>query len=469
MSRALPPIAVGVMIALIPPPHGLRPNAWHFFALFAAVITGIITEPIPAAVLGLLGVALAAVLGLVRTSPADATSWALSGFANSTVWLVFAAYMFTMCYAQTGLGKRIALHLIRMMGQSTLGLGYAIMLADLALAPFTPSATARSGGTVYPVARHIPELYGSRPEDGTARRLGAYLLFTGLASSMVTSSMFLTALAPNALASVVVAKAANVTISWSGWLKGFAPVGITLLAIMPLLIYKLYPPELKEAPEAPRWAADQLKEMGPITRREILLLGLVGAAVVLWIAGPQYIDPAMVAIVIVVLMVITRLVSWNDIIGNANAWNVLVWFATLVTLAGGLAETKLVDWIAQSIVPKLSGLGAYATIVCLVGAFFFLHYLFASITAHTAALLPVFFGVAIKIQVVSPLQWALLLGYSLGLLGILTPYGAGQSAVYFGSGYITRKDFWILGGILGVVYFTVYVIIIVPWLSFLGV
>ena len=118
------------------------------------------------------GVIAAAMLGLVRDTPAQSAQWALSGFGNATVWLIFAGYMFTLGYTQTGLGKRIALHLVRLLGHRTLGLGYAVALADLALAPFTASATARSAGTVFPVVRQIPELYNSRPEDGTARRLG---------------------------------------------------------------------------------------------------------------------------------------------------------------------------------------------------------------------------------------------------------------------------------------------------------
>ena len=324
LARALPPLAVGTVIALMPVPQGLTANAWHYFALFAAVITGIITEPISSAALGLAGVALATVLGLVRTTPADATNWALSGFANSTVWLIFAAYMFAMGYSETGLGRRIALHLIRAMGKRTLGLGYAVTLADLAIAPFTPSVTARSGGIIFPIIRNIPVLYGSRPEDGTERKLGAYLLYTAMAGSTITSSMFITALAPNALAVALIAKAINITIPWLDWFKGFAPAGITLLALIPLLIYKIYPPEIKEAPEAPRWAREQLQQMGEISRKEITFLVLVTVALALWIGAAQYIDPAMVAIVIVVLMVMFRVIPWNDMIGNAQAWNVLV-------------------------------------------------------------------------------------------------------------------------------------------------
>ena len=468
-SRALPPLVIGTAIAVTPVPEGLSANAWHYFALFAAVITGIITEPMPPAILGLAGVTLAAVLRLVRASPADATSWALSGFANSTVWLIFAAYMFALGYSQTGLGRRIALQLIRVMGHRTLGLGYAVAFADLVLAPFTPSTTARSGGTIYPVIRNIPELYGSRPDDESARKIGAYLLYTAVATSCVTSSMFLTGLAPNALAMSIIVRTLNVSISWMDWFKGFAPVGIILFILVPVLLYKIYPPEIKEAPEAPQWAAEQLRQIGSITRQEIMMLLLVIGALGLWIGGGAYIDPAMVAILVVVLMVVLRVVSWNQIIGNAQAWNVLVWFATLVTLAAGLAETKFVDWIARSIAPSLAGLPIYGTIVTLVGTFFLLHYFFASLTAHTAALFPVFLGVAITIPGVSPVGWALLLGYSIGLMGILTSYASGQVAIYYGSGFIKRRDFWVLGFIMSVVFFVVYVVIIVPWLAYLQI
>jgi len=411
---------------------------------------------------------LAAGLGLVRASPAEATAWALSGFANSTVWLIFAAYMFALGYSKTGLGRRIALHLVRVMGSRTLGLGYAIALADLVLAPFTASTTARNG-TTYPVVRHIPELYGSRPNDKSARKIGAYLMYTAAATTAVTSSMFITALAPNALAISVIAKTINVTISWMDWFKGFAPVGITLLILVPILLYKIYPPEIKEAPETPRWAGEQLRTMGPITRKEITLLVLVMTALALWIGAARYIDPAGAAIVVVVLMVLLRVVSWDEIISHAQAWNVLVWFATLVTLASGLAETKFVDWMAQAIAPSLSGLGRYGTIIGLVGAFYFLHYFFASITAHTATLFPVFLGIAIQIPGVSPVAWALLLGYSLGLMGILTSYAGGHMAIYYGSGYIKGRDFWVLGLIVGLVFFIVYAAMIVPWLAFLEI
>jgi L-tartrate/succinate antiporter len=468
-AAAATPIVVGVAIALAPAPHGLPLNAWRYFALFAAVMVGIITEPIPAAALGLVGVVVAAAAGLVHASTSQATLWALSGFANGTVWLIFAAYIFSLGYSKTGLGKRIALVLIRAMGKRTLGLGYAIALADLALSPFMPSNTARSGGTIFPILRNIPELYGSLPNDESARKIGAYLMYTALAVTCVTSSMFVTALAPNVLAADLALRTIHVTLSWTDWFRGFAPAGFILLAIVPILLYKIYPPETREAPEAPRWAAEELRKMGSFTGKEMTLLALVLLALVLWIGGAKYIDATIAAILVVTLMVILRVVTWNDILGNSQAWNVLVWFATLVTLAGGLAETRFVDWIAQSLAPMLSHRGVIMAAVLLVGTFFLLHYLFASITAHVSALFQVFLVVAITIPGMSHATWALLLSYPLGLMGILTPYGTGPSPIYYGCGYIKSKDFWILGFLLGLLFFAVYVLVELPWLSFLKI
>ena len=209
----------------------------------------------------------------MRDTPAQSAQWALErlrepdGLAD-----LRRATCSRSATRRPGLGKRIALQLVRLLGNRTLGLGYAVTLADLALAPFTASATARSAGTIYPIIRHIPELYGSRPDDGTARRIGAYLLYTALAASTITSSMFITALAPNTLAISIIEQATGVRVSWLAWFIGFAPVGATLLVLVPAVLYKIYPPGIRKAPEAPRWAADQLRLMGPMSRRELTLL-----------------------------------------------------------------------------------------------------------------------------------------------------------------------------------------------------
>ena len=236
--KSILPLLLGIIIALLPVPQGLTLTAWYYFAIFAAVILALILEPMPAAAIGFIGVFLVAVLGLAGPKPADSIRWALSGFSNTTVWLIFGAFMFALGYEKTGLGKRIALVLVEFLGKRTLGLGYAIAFSDLIIAPFTPSNTARSAGTIFPIIRNIPGLYGSAPGE-TARKIGAYIMWTAFATTCVTSSMFITSLAPNLLALELVNKTAKISISWTEWFVGFLPVGVILFSVLPYLIYKI--------------------------------------------------------------------------------------------------------------------------------------------------------------------------------------------------------------------------------------
>jgi L-tartrate/succinate antiporter len=470
--KALAPIAVGIAIALAPVPAGLTFNAWMYFALFAAVVVGLVLEPIPASAIGLLGVVVAAVLRLpfkpeqlARAgfdAPAEALKWALAGFANSTVWLIFAAYMFALGYEKTGLGKRIALLLVKALGKRTLGLGYAITLADLVLAPFTPSNTARSGGTVYPVVSSIPPLYGSLPGP-TSRRIGSYLMWTAFAATCVTSSMFLTALAPNLLAVELVRKTVKVDIGWTQFAVGFLPVGILLLAVLPLLVYVIHPPELKRSDEVTAWAAKELGAMGRISAREVEMAALVVAALACWIFGRRLIDATTVAIAVVGLMVVSGVVAWDDVVANKPAWNVLVWFATLVTMAEGLNRVGFVTWFANGAAKLLAGLPVTTVLVAFVVLFFAVHYLFASLTAHTTAVLPVILAAGAAVPGMPVAKLALLLCYGLGMMGVLTPYATGPGPVYYGSGYVSRADFWKLGLVFGAIFLAALVGVGVPW------
>jgi L-tartrate/succinate antiporter len=470
--RAGIPVLTGVALALMPAPDGLAPYAWHYFALFAAVILALITEPLPAAAVGLVGVTFAATFGLIFTPaqmadpafrfPAESLKWGLAGFANGTVWLIFAAFVFAMGYEKTGLGRRIALVLVKGLGGRTLGLGYAIALSDLALAPFTPSNTARSAGTIFPVVVSIPGLYGSGPGE-SARRIGAYLMWVAFAATCVTSSMFVTALAPNLFALELIRRATGVEITWSGWFMGFLPVGGTLLLLLPWLVYRLYPPEIRTSAEVPRWAAEELAKLGGMTAKETTMAALVIVALGLWIAGGSLIDATMVALVGISLMLIFAVVSWDDIVGNTVAWNVLVWFATLVVLADGLNKVGVVDWIGRGASALLAGHSPIFVMTMLVVLFFMLHYMFASLTAHATALLPMILAAGASVPGMPVRVFAMLLVFSLGLMGVLTPYATGPAPVYFASGYISRKDFWRLGLIFGLIFLGALLLIGTPY------
>lgn len=460
--RAAVPVLIAGLLAILPVPEGLTPNAWYYFAIFAAVVAGLILEPIPAAAVGVIGVTLAASLMLIapppskpvkivtdkpaavvtdnapkvppsdaRTgkpagppaeaapskgpTPADSIKWALSGFSDGTIWLIFVAYMFAMGYEKTGLGRRLGLGLVQKLGKRTLGLGYAIALSDLVLAPFIPSNTARSGGTIFPIIRNIPALYGSTPEENP-RKIGSYLMWTAIATTCVTSSMFVTSLAPNLLALSIVQKTAKVT----------------------------------------------------ITRTEGAMASMAFLALLLWIFGGSFLNATTVALLVLSLMIVTGIVTWDDVLGNKQAWNVLVWFGTLVTLAEGLNRVGFLKWISEAAAKSMTGMSVPMMMVLLIAFFFVAHYMFASITAHVTGLLPVVLATAVAVPGVPVKMFAMLLCYSLGIMGVITPYATGPSPIYYGSGYISRGAYWTLGLVFGVIYLAVLLLVGVPYLRFLN-
>lgn len=465
-------VAIGIVLSLIPSPQGLSQGAWIFFSLFVCVFLGLIFEPLPSPYIAFSGIVLACILKVgpqveagADITSAEAIRWGLSGFSNTTVWLIFIAFMFAMGYEKSGLGKRIALLLVSKMGKRTIGLGYAIALADLVLAPFMPSNTARSGGTIFPIVENIPLLYGSTPEKDP-RKIGSYLVWVALAATCVTSSMFYTGLATNVLAKSLTEDLGITAPTWNQWFLCFLPVGIILFISVPILTYWVYPPDLRSSEKIPRWAKDELAKMGGISNHEKMMTALVCLALVLWILGSTLeIHVTVSALLVLCLMVLCGIISWNDILTNKAAWNVLIWFGSIVALAGGLKNVGFLDWFANRITSGMAGYSPSLILILLLLSFYFIHYLFASSTAHVTALLTIFLTTGMNIPGMDFNLYIYVLLYSLGLMGILTPYATGPSPIWYGLGYIPSKTFWMLGAFFGIIFIAALIVVGIPWIK----
>ncbi|OYU91239.1 MAG: anion permease [Bradyrhizobiaceae bacterium PARB1] len=473
--KKVAPLVVWLVLYVIPTPTGLLANQWHYFAVFAAVITGLILESMPVGAVGLIGLTFAGVMGYVEHDPNKSLRWMLSGFGESTVWLIVGAFVFSIGYRKSGLGRRLALLLVRGLGRSTLGLGYAVAFSDLVLAPATPSNTARSGGTVYPIISNIPRIYGSEPGP-TAGKIGTYVMWTAFAATAVTSSMFLTALAPNAAALSIARKLVNVDVSWSQWFIGFAPLGVPLILLLPILTYWICRPEVKQSPEIVAWSAGELAAMGPLSRHEWIMAGLVVLAMFLWITGSNpdivlpglgsnFINATMVVFVVISLMLVSGVITFADIVAEKAAWEVFFYFTSLLTLSSGLNEIGFIKWAAGGLSAPLANFTPTVATILLVAVFFWIHYFFSSITAHAAAMLPVVLAVGSSIPGIHMQTLTLLCIYSLGLIGVISPYATGPAPMYFGSGYIGKADFWKFGLIFGLIYFAGLLLVVMPWLA----
>lgn len=474
--RTAVPLAIVAILAMMPVPEGLTQYAWYYFAIFTGVIAGLVLEPLPNPAIGLIGISVVAALApWVLQSPADlakpgfnavsdAANWALGGFASTTVWLVGGAFMFAMGYEKTGLGKRIALLLVRALGRNTLMLGYANAFAEMLLAIVTPSNTARGAGTVYPVLANLPAIFDSKPNEPSRRRIGAYIMYTAFAANTITSSLFLTGCAPNFLALDFARRIAKVNISWWDWFAASAPFALPLLLLMPLAVYVLYPPEIKRSPEVAEWAGQQLREMGALSRKEAILGVLVIGAVLLWIFGDKLVDGSMAAFLAISLMLVFGVFTWGDMARNHSAWTTVVLLATLVTMAGGLARVGFIKWFANVAAQHVGGLDPMLTIMALATIYFFSHYMFASLTAHTSAMFPVMLAVGMGIPGLPADKVALTLALTTGIMGVITPYATGAALPYYNSGFIRPAEFWRLGFIFGVFFLAALLLIGVPLL-----
>jgi citrate:succinate antiporter/L-tartrate/succinate antiporter len=477
-ARALIALGVWLAIWLSPAPAGLVPAQWHYFAVFAATISAMVFTALPGGAIGLCAIAFIATMRYVEPDAGGSIRWALSGFADPAVWLTFGAFLFALGYRATGLGRRLALTLVQRLGRRPLGLGYAIALADLVLAPGTPSNTARSGGTIYPIVRQIPLLYGCRPGSGTDP-LGSYVMWTAFASTAVTSSLFITALVPNAAALALAARQTGIEIGWWRFVAGFAPAAALLLLIVPPLTLWLCRPPMHDSARTVAWAGEQLHEMGPMTRREWTMAGLIGLAVLLWVGGSNprlaipglgadFIHPTTVVLVVVALMLVLQVVTWDEVLAERDAWGVLLYFTTVFTLADGLARVGFIGWLARAVSTPLIGADPTLAMLALVALFYWSHYLFASITSHAVVVLPVVLGIGGEIEGLPLGLLAMLCIHSLGLMGVLSPYATGCAPIYAASGYIGRARFWWLGLLFGALYFAVLIGVVGPWLLAIG-
>ncbi|MEL0636292.1 anion permease [Marinomonas sp. TI.3.20] len=474
-------VSVGLALLIwfvVPVPEGVSVNAWHLLALFVATVVAIIGKVMPIGALAILAITLVAITGVTNDSPSGAIKDALSGFSNSLIWLIGIAIVISRGLAKTGLGNRIGYYFISLFGKKTIGIGYALALSELVIAPVTPSNTARGGGIIHPIMKSIASSFGSSPEDGTSRKIGHYLALVNYHINPITSAMFITATAPNPLIVKLIADAtgASISISWGTWALAALLPGLVCIALVPLVIYAIYPPEIKSTPDASRYAKSKLAEMGVMSYGEKVMVAVFALLLLLWagvpamLLGPEFaVNTTAVAFLGLSVLLISGVLSWEDVLKEKSAWDTVVWFSALVMMATFLNKLGLVHWfstVVQSNIEQFN-LSWGVSVVILVAVYFYVHYFFASTTAHITAMFAAFYAAGLALGA-PPLYLGLLLAGASSLMMSLTHYATGTSPIIFGSGYVSMEDWWIMGFIMSVVNLAVWGIVGGLWWKVLG-
>ena len=475
---------VGLAIAWSSVPAGISVQSWRLLAIFAATIVGCILRPIAGGAMVLLGISALAISGALPIREA------LGGYADPIVWLVLAAFFISRAMIKTGLGRRIAYLFIRTIGHHSLGLGYALISTDFVLAAIIPSTGARSGGVVFPIARSLSEAYDSRPGP-TAGRLGAFLMVLLYQCDVIICAIFLTGQASNVLIAKFAQQVTGIELTYSSWLLGGIVPGLISLLVIPQLLYRAFPPEIRHTPAAAELAREELQRMGAMTRAEKILAAVFIGVAVLWmikgLAGAipsvsaaipsarvsefltylSKLDYSIPPLLGVCALLLTGVLNWDDIISERGAWDVFIWYGGLVRMAEALGETGITKRFAETAAGFTTGWAWWLALGILLLIYFYAHYGFASITAHATAMYTPFLVVIIAAG--APAYLAVLsLAYLSNLSASLTHYGTTPAPIYFGAGYVKQRTWWLLGLMVSVPNILIWTIFGFGWWKILG-
>ncbi len=455
-------LGLALSLWFIPAPAGLTVQAWHLFAIFITTIICFVAKPLPMG-----AVAILAISACVFTNTLTMEQ-SLSSFNSKTIWLIVTAFLLARGFIKTGLGARIAYYFVYFLGKSTLGLGYGLMFTEFLLSPFVPSNTARGAGIIYPLTTSLAKEFNSDPEKNTQRKMGAYLVTVCYHTNLITSTMFITAMAANPLM-VSFAQEFGVNLTWLSWAKATIVPGLISLATLPLIIYLIYPPEIKKTPGAKEFATEKLKAMGPISFYEKYMLSTFGLLLFMWVFGEHVgIDATSAAFLGLGLLLIGGVLTWEDILHEKSAWDTFIWLPVLLTMASFLSKLGMIAWFSQHMSTLVIGLSWPAALATLLIMFFYSHYFFASLTAHVSSLYSAFTAVAIATGT-PPMLACLMFAFVATLSACTTHYGTGCGVVYFGTNYVPFSRWWGIGAFMGFVHAIIWCGIGLLWWKFIGI
>lgn len=449
-------LALLVVLWFWPVPEGLTSPAWHLFALFVTAIFSVIVGAFPILTASVLAVAAAV---LTRTlAPAKA----YAGFANGTILLIVVAFLVARAVVKCGLGQRLGHMVVSAFGRSTLGLSYSIFVVDGVIAPAFPSNTARAG-VLYPLVFSLTEAAGVKPGEEGRRRLGSFLMFSGMASLSLSSALWLTAMAANPLGAEM-AKTFGLSIGFGGWLVAASAPTLAAMVLLPLLLYKVIAPEVKATPAAPAAAREALRRMGLLSAQEKIVGATFVGMVVLWAAaGTLKLDSTAIAFLGLGALLATNVLSLADIAKEGDVLCTFIWFAVLFTLSGQLNELGFMGFLGQRLAGALGGMAWLPALLILVVAYVLLHYLFVSQTAQVLALFGVFLDVGVKLGApAAPLAFLLL--FASNFFSAITPQGSSANLLFAGSGHLTQRDLYRLGAITTGFNLVIFLLVGLPWL-----
>jgi DASS family divalent anion:Na+ symporter len=280
--------------------------------------------------------------------------------------------------------------------------------------------------------------------------------------------MFYTAQASNPVAARIAA-GFGYQVTWLGWLMaGIVPGAVSLLVI-PLVVMRLNPPQILHTPEAPEFARKQLAAMGRFSFNEKIATAVFVLVCGLWAtSSATKIDITVIALGGATLLIVTGVLSWEDVKNERAAWDIFLWYGGLIRLSQALNDYGVTKAFAEGVGHVFSGLQWMGLFVVALLIYFYAHYAFASITAHMLSMFPPFLAVLLTKGAPIGLvvfAFACFANFSAGL----TNYGTTPTPMFFAQGYVSLKNWWTVGAVVSLCNLAIWMTIGFGWWKLLHI
>jgi DASS family divalent anion:Na+ symporter len=209
--------------------------------------------------------------------------------------------------------------------------------------------------------------------------------------------------------------------------------------------------------------------MGRMTRNEKILTVVFVGVCGFWISYQwTKIDFTVTALFGALAVLVTGVLSWDDVKGERAAWDLFVWYGGLLRLGQGLDDYGVTRAFANAVANQFGGLGWVGLFAIALLIYFYAHYAFASITVHIQSMFPAFLAVLIHQGAPKGLMvmaFACLANLSAGL----TNYGTTPAPMFFATEYVTLKRWWSVGAVVSVVNILIWTTFGFAWWKLIGI
>ncbi|MFT4535616.1 MAG: sodium-dependent dicarboxylate transporter 2/3/5 [Saprospiraceae bacterium] len=431
-----------VLLELIGPPKSMSTEAFHVLCTTVWIAIWWMTEAIPIAVTALLPII------IFPLSEAVSISATTASYGHKYIFLYLGGFILAITIEKWGLHKRIALHIIKLIGSNitTIILGF---MAATAFMSMWISNTATSV-MMLPIGMAVVSQFKKHNNgfEADAENMGKALMLAIAYSASIGGFATLIGTPPNLVLAGILEETYGVKVSFFQWMSFGFPLSVLLLLICWKYLTKAaFKFEQKEFPGGSVQINNMLKELGRISYEERLVLLIFIVTAVLWMTRSliQQIIPTIDDTIIgmmagVVLFMIPakdtnkRLINWQEC--SKLPWNIILLFGGGMALAKGFSETGLAEWIALQMT-LLQGVSLILLILVLVASVNFLTEITSNL-ATTAMLLPVLAPMALAFDL-HPYMIMVSVTISASCAFML-PAATPPNAVVFGSGYLRIPD-----------------------------